>query len=175
MPKTRLQKEDMVKDISEKISRSSSMVFTDYQGLTMPILSGLRNNLSGADAEFSITKNSLLKLALTTNHQLPATVLDGPTATLFSFGDEITPIKALVKALKDAQMGKIKGGFLSGEYIDADSILKLSALPSKLELQAKIIGSLASPLIGIVVVLQANLRNLVYALDQVRIQKGGES
>ena len=58
--------------------------------------------------------------------------------------------------------------------MEALSITRLAELPSKLELQAKIVGSLSSPLYGMVNVLQGNLRNLVYALDQIRISKGGE-
>ena len=58
--------------------------------------------------------------------------------------------------------------------MDQYSIISLANLPSKDELRAKIVGSLAAPLYGVVNVLQANIRNLVYALDQVRISKGGE-
>jgi hypothetical protein len=34
---------------------------------------------------------------------------------------------------------------------------------------------LGAPLYDVVGVLQANLRNLVYALDQIRVSKGGEA
>ena len=58
--------------------------------------------------------------------------------------------------------------------MEADSINKLATLPSKIELQAKMVGVLVSPILGIVNVLQGNLRNLVYDLEQIRKQKGGE-
>jgi large subunit ribosomal protein L10 len=97
-----------------------------------------------------------------------------PVATLFAFGDEITPIKILTKSLKDTGIGKVKGGVMEGEYLDEYKINKLAQLPSKDELRAKVVGSLGAPLYGIVGVLQANIRNLVYALDQIRKSKGGE-
>lgn len=175
MPKTRVQKENMVAELTEKLSRSKSVVFADYKGLTMAQLNELRKALRDQSAEFSVTKNNLLKLALS-NSQLTIAeeLLDGPTATLFSFEEEISPIKSLTKSLKDASMGSVKGGFLNGEFLDQYKINKLATLPSKDELRAKVVGGLGAPLYGIVGVLQANLRNLVYALDQIRVSKGGE-
>lgn len=167
MPKTRAQKQDLVQKLSEKFSRAHSVVFADYKGLNMSQLSNLRSKLAEVQGEFTITKNTLLKKAN------PEIEMTGPTATLFSFDDEISPIKALVKALKDAGIGKIKSGFLGQDLLDEARILQLATLPTKDELRAKTVGILVAPLQGIVSVLQGNLRNLVYALNQIQLQKGG--
>ncbi len=168
MPKTRIQKEETVVKLTEKFAKAKSVVFADYQGLTMSQLSDLRNKLRDQQAEFTITKNTLLSRALpASNVELPASSLNGPTATLFSFDDEISPIKTLVKSLKEAGKGKVKAGFLGEEYLSFDKIIQLSSLPSKDELRAKTVGVLVAPLQGIVGVLQANLRNLVYALSEI--------
>lgn len=175
MPKTRIQKEENVAEIAEKLGRAKSVVFADYKGMTMKQLSQLRKKLHEVNSEFSITKNTLIARAL------PETSFEGPTATLFAYDDEITPIKLLVKALKDNNIGSVKGGLLGTETLDALKINYLATLPSKDELRAKTVGVLAAPLTGIVSVLQGNLRNLVYALNQLRlnrsqikISKGGE-
>ena len=139
----------------------------------MKQLSQLRDALRESDAELSITKNTLLERALPTTYNLPPTTYQGPTATLFAYDDEISPIKLLVKALKDANLGKIKGGFLGTEALDETRINYLASLPTKNELRAKTVGVLVAPLQGIVSVLQGNLRNLVYALNQIKISKGG--
>lgn len=171
MPKTKAQKIAKVADLTLKLGKAKSVVFADYQGLTMNQLSDLRNKLRDAGAEFEVTKNTLIKLALpTTNYQLP-TDLEGPTATLFSYEDEIAPIKILVKAFKDAQKGAVKAGLLDMNVLDAMSVTRLAGLPTKLELRAKIVGSLSSPLYGIVNVLQGNLRGLVCALNQYKLQR----
>lgn len=168
MPKTRTQKEEIVVKLKEKLEKSKAVVFADYKGLTMSQLSDIRNKLREHNAQFSITKNTLLKLAM------PEAEMEGPTATLFAYDDQITPIKILVKAFKDFAIGKIKSGFLDGEALDASKIMQLSTLPSKDELRGKVVGVLVAPLTGMVSVLQGNLRNLVYALNQIKIQKGGE-
>lgn len=176
MPKTKVQKQAIVTDLTERVSKAKSMVFADYQGMTMIQIQALRHQLNDVSAQFSITKNNLIKIALKENGYKvdDDAVFEGPVATLFAYGDEIAPIKALTKALKDAGIGKTKAGFLAQEFLTDKQVNKLAELPSKDELRAKVVGALGSPLYGIVGVLHANLRNLVYALDQIRKQKGGE-
>ena len=173
--KTRQQKEESVQIIQEKLGKSTAVIFADYKGMTMAQLSTLRKQLREQNAEFSITKNTLLGRALqSTNYQLPTTnLLDGPTATLFAYDDQVSPIKVLVKALKDALTGHVKGGFLGTDSLDEAKVIQLSTLPSKDELRGKIVGVLVAPLTGIVSVLQGNLRNLVYALSEIQKKKGG--
>ncbi|MEK7616508.1 MAG: 50S ribosomal protein L10 [Patescibacteria group bacterium] len=176
MPKTRQQKEKEVKSLSDKLSRAKSVVFADFRGLSMKYLSALRNQLRDQQAEFTITKNTLLKRALpASNFQLPTSSLEGPTAALFAYDDEISPIKILVKTLKDTGFGKVKMGFLGPDSLDEAKILQLATLPTKIELRGQTVGVLAAPLQGMVGVLMGNIRNLAYALDQIRLQKGGVS
>ncbi|EKD64975.1 MAG: hypothetical protein ACD_50C00229G0001 [uncultured bacterium] len=133
----------------------------------MKQLSDLRDKLREVNGEFTITKNTLLERAL------PSTNLEGPTATLFAYDDEISPIKILVKALKDVALGKVKSGIMGKDILDEAIILQLATLPTKNELRAKTVGVLITPLQGMVGVLQGNLRNLVYALNQIKLQRGG--
>ena len=176
MPKTRDQKQVILTDLTERVGKSKSLVFTNYKGMTMSQMQVLRTSLEDLSAQFSITKNTLLRIALKENGMKvdDDAVFEGPIATLFAYGDEIAPIKALTKALKDAGIGKTKAGFLATEFLTDKQVNQLAELPGKDELRAKVVGALGSPLYGIVGVLQANLRNLVYALDQIRKQKGGE-
>lgn len=184
MPKTRIQKEETVKELAASLTKANAVIFADYQqagtsgsqGMTMDQFNELRKSLREVSSEFMVTKNTLLKKALeATNYPLPTTNLfEGPTATLFAFGDEITPIKALIKALKDTGVGKVKAGFLGQEALTEAKVKQLASLPSKEELRGQVVGVLAAPLSGTVTVLMANIKNLVYGLDQIRIQKGGE-
>jgi large subunit ribosomal protein L10 len=167
MPKTRLQKEETVVKLQEKLKLAKALVFTDYQGMTMKQLSELRGKLRETNAEFTITKNTLMNIAL------PTQEFEGPTATLFAYDDEISPIKVLVKALKDSGIGKIKSGYLGTNSLDSSKIQQLATLPSKDELRAKTVGALVAPLQGILSVLQGNLRNLVYALSEIQKLRGG--
>ncbi|MCL4367531.1 50S ribosomal protein L10 [Patescibacteria group bacterium] len=175
MAKTRIQKEQSVESLSEKLSQAHSVVFADYKGMSMSSLSDLRKTLKQLSAQFLVTKNTLLAIALKKN-SLPGeeAVSQGPTATLFAFDDEVLPIKALVKTLKDSQIGFIKAGIVDSQLYDSLAISRLASLPGKQELRAQVVGTINAPIQGMVTVLSANLRNLVFALEQIRQQKGGE-
>lgn len=175
MPKTRKQKQDTVAKLADKLSRAKSVVLADYKGMTMAHLTDLRTQLKDQEAEMIVTKNNLLKLAFKDNNftQIDEKLFEGPIAILFAFYDEITPIKTLAKTIKSIQIGSIKAGFINGEYLEPDKVNNLALVPSRDELRAKVVGSLGSPIYGIVGVLQANLRNLVYTLEQIRLLKGG--
>lgn len=185
MAKTRQQKEETVKSLADKLGRAKVVVFADYKGLTMKQLSDLRDKLRDQQAEFSITKNTLLKLALqSTVYSLQSAaedgrlktedILNGPTATLFAYEEEITPIKALVKTIKESAIGTIKGGFWGELILTSAKVMELSTLPSKEELKGQIVRVLVAPLVGMVNVLKANLSGLALVLNQIRIRKGGE-
>lgn len=174
MPKTKTQKQQFVQNISEKLGRAKAVVFADYKGLTMPQLSDLRSKLAETDSEFTVTKNTLIQRAIGNGQlKIDNSQLQGPTAALLAYDDEITPIKILVKALTEAGVGKVKAGFLGVQPLNEARIVQLATLPSKDELRGKTVGVLVAPLQGMVGVLQGNLRNLVYALSEIQKMKGG--
>ncbi|MEX0617008.1 MAG: 50S ribosomal protein L10 [Candidatus Woykebacteria bacterium] len=172
----RTKKELTIESLAEKFTSAKSIVLADYQGLNVSAFTEVKNKLEEDKAEFTVAKNTLLKLAAKkAGLEIPAEALEGPTAALFAYGDEITPIKDLAKLAKQYEKPTPKAGFLGTQFLSADRIKQLALLPSKLELQAKVVGSLNSPIYGIVSVLHANIRNLVYVLSQVNQSKGGAS
>ena len=101
------------------------------------------------------------------NH-LPVTTnqLAGPTATLLAYEDEIAPIKKAADSAKNLDFPKFKFGFFGRDFLDMEAVENLAKILPKEVLQAKVVGSLSSPIYGIVGVLSANIRNLISVLDQ---------
>lgn len=174
MPKTRQQKIEKVAELTDKLTKAKSVVLADYQGMTTVQLGNLRAQLVSTNAEFQVTKNNLLEIALKQAGFDNENEITGSTATLFSYEDEIAPIKVLVKSLKEFDKGAVKQGWLGEKPLLKDDVTKLSQLPSKDELRAKVVGTIAAPLYGLVNVMQGNIRNLVYVVDAIRKSKGGE-
>jgi len=169
---TRSEKEELVKKLEEKFDRSESVVLTDYHGLSVPQMQELKSELKTSDAEFSVAKNTLLSRASKqADKDLPQENLEGPTAILFAFGEPIEPIKKLAEFIKKYGLPSIKAGLFKNKVLSKEGVVELSKIPSRNELYAKVAGSLNSPIVGLVGVLNVNLRNLVYALDQIRSQK----
>jgi large subunit ribosomal protein L10 len=169
----RARKEVSLTDLKEKVGRAKSMVMTDYRGLTMTKLQELRATL-GVSAEFTVAKNTILAKALNEAGVSSVTpdTFAGPTAVLFAYEDEVGPLKVLTKfSGASNELPRIKGGILDGSILSGDKVKALSKLPSKDQLRGQVVGTLAAPLSGLVSVLNGNIRNLVYALEQVRVQK----
>lgn len=169
------EKIEQVKKLAEKLSKSKSLVLTEYHGLTVTKIEQLRNELQKNEADFAITKNTLLARAvkLANYENLPDEALQGPTATLFSYGDEVGPIKNLTDFIKANELPKIKIGYLGKTLISKEKVIELAKLPSYQELVGKVVGTLNAPIYGVVSVLHGNLRGLVYALSAIFKQRGG--
>ena len=77
----------------------------------------------------------------------------------------VAPAKALKKFSDDVKPIKIKAAYVDGRVLAPSDIATLAAMPPKLELQAKLLGLLASPMRGFVGVLAANPSGFVRVLS----------
>lgn len=165
-------KVEKVTDLTDKLSRAKSVVLTDYRGLTVAQIEELRNKVEDTGAEYEVTKNTLLSRSLKdSGKDAPSEALEGPTATLFSFKDEVAPLKVLQDFIKINNLPIVKTGFLGNESINENQVANLAKLPSRKVLLGKLVGSLKSPQFGLVNILSGNIRKLVYALDAVAKSK----
>lgn len=159
-----------VQNLAAKLKEAKSVVLADYRGLTVAQLTQLRHLAKKAGGELTVAKNTLIKRAL---GGLPLE-LTGPTAVIIAYEDELSPLKTTWEFAKNAGgMPTFKSGIWEGELITSEEIERLARLPSKQELQIKLIGVFASPLFGLVRVLSANQGKLILILKTV--SKGGEN
>ncbi len=172
------KKIDQVKLLTDKIGRAKTFFLADYRGLKHQQLESLRKVLKKVEGEFVIAKNTLLKLSLKKNATMNDDTmsqleneLKNPTATLFAFGDEIAPIKALSDFIKAHQLPKIKIGFFAGKVATEADFAKLASLPTRDVLLATLAMRLNGPIYGLHYALRWNLRRLVIALDQAKSKK----
>lgn len=172
------KKVQLVQSFSEKLAKAKSLVLSDYSGLSVSQQEQLRKQIKEAGGEFTVVKNTLLKLALE-KCGLPRELaesesLRGPTATLLAFEDEIAPIKILAQFSQEFEVPQVKAGIFEGRPISKEAILELAKIPGRQELQAQLLWTLGSPITGLAYVLEANLRSLVYILKSIK-KEGGEN
>lgn len=169
----RTEKEQLVAEMAEKIQTAKTVVLVNYQGLKVKEIHNLKKKLLEVGIHFQIVKNSLFKIVLKKQGiEIPAEILDQPVAVVWGQEDEVTPAKSTVSFTKEAEKLQIIGGIVNNQFADANTIKQLAALPGREELYAKLVGTLNAPLVGLVNVLQGNLRSLVSILDQYNQTRG---
>lgn len=143
------------------------MVFVDYRGLSVEEMTEIRKELRAKGVELKVMKQTLFEIAANdAGAEIDmASIANHPVAIAFG-KDEVEPAKVIYEFAKKHENLEMVGGALNGKSISMDALKSLALMPSREEMYAKIVGSLASPLRGIASVLQGNLRGLVSVLSQ---------
>ena len=152
-------KKQVVEEIKSKIEASKSVVFANYDKLTVLEVTALRNQFKNANCEYKVYKNTLVRKAF---NELGVSDFDsdlnGTTATVFC-ADETSGAAVFAKAVKEnpALTDKIvpKCAYLEKKYLSKDEVKALAAIPSKEVLIAKMLGCLQSSISKFVCVLDS--------------------
>lgn len=171
MPKNKIQKQEILRNLSEKFKKSKSVVFAGFNALSVKDNENLRAQLRKENSEYYVAKKTLMNIAFKDQiKDLNVRDLDGKLAAIFSYDDEIAPAKILGNFRKDKDKEKrvfFLGGILENRLLSKSEVEALSLIPSKQELYARLVGSINAPVSGFVNALAGNLRNLVYVLKAV--------
>lgn len=169
------RKTDSITKLTDKVGRAKAMFLTDYRGLTHQQLETLKRALKKVEGEFVVAKNTLLRIGMKQLNNDTMKQLDehlkNPTATFFSYGDEIAAIKALANFIKTTQLPKIKIGLFGGKIATENDFKKLSSLPTREILLATLVNRLQSPIYRLHHALNWNLQRLVVVLNNVKSKK----
>jgi large subunit ribosomal protein L10 len=139
---TRLQKEKLVKDLTERIKASKSIVFADYSGVKASDINELKSRLKKEGTNLNVVKKKLVELSLkNANMDVDVKSLAGQLAITISDNDEIAPARILSKFAKENDNLKILGGLLGSKSMSPEEIGDLAKLPSKEEMLAKLVGT----------------------------------
>jgi large subunit ribosomal protein L10 len=165
---TKQKKEQKLEELKDLFSSSAACVAIDYSGLKANDLTEIRKDLKLKGIPAIVTKNSLVAKALeSVNMEMDKSILDRPI--MFSFAqDEVEISKILFAFAKTHEKLEVLGGLVRGESADKAKIKLLSTLPGREELQARLVGAIASPIHGFVNVLAGNMRGLVSVLNQYK-------
>ena len=155
------QKIKEVEELAEKINKAKVVLLTDYRGINVEDVTGVRAKLRGANTEYRVIKNNITRRALEKcGFEGLEDLLVGPTAVILGYEDYLEPSKVIYEYAKENENYKIKGGIIEGKVVSAEEIITLAKLPSK----ETLIGMLAGALLG-------NISKLAVALNEVKAQK----
>ncbi len=162
------EKEKVVAELAERLRSTDTLIVADYRGLSVTEINDLRGQLLEHGARFRVVKNTLTRRAAEEAgaDELLA-LLDGPTAIAFldSDGDPIAVAKALSTAARETKVLEIRGGILDGQQIGEEGIKSLATLPPTDVLRAQLVSAVSGPLMTVVGLFAAPLRDLVNVID----------
>ena len=168
----RAEKVAVVDEVAAKLQSADAVIITEYRGLKVGQLAGLRRSLRDAGGEYKVFKNTLAKLgAAKAGVEGLDEMLLGPSGITFVNGDVAAVAKALRDAAKTNPLLVIKGGSMGGKVLSTKDVEALAELPSREVLLAMFAGALQAPLVKTAGLLQALPRNFAYGLKALIDQK----
>jgi large subunit ribosomal protein L10 len=172
MAVTRKAKEEALSELEAQLEGAKAIVFADYRGTTVKKIDELRNSLRKENVTTKVAKITLIKRALEKNGVDTSTLdFKAPVAMLVSKEDEVAPARILTAFTKENKNVQVLMGVMDNKVISASEVSSLAKLPSKQELRAQVVGTIAAPISGFVNVLAGNLRSVVYVLNAIKESK----
>jgi len=164
-------KSDLIKGLAPELKKATSIVFVNFAGLSVGLQQKLKLQLKAIGSDMTVVKNTLIKLAGKeaglSDEVLTDEVLSGQTALIMTEGDAVAPIQTLGRFVKENQVPQFKVGVIEGAFQNKEALLKISTLPTKEVLYSQVVGSLMSPMYGLVGTLNGNMQKLLYILKGV--------
>jgi len=169
MALSKQKKSEVVEEAVKLLSDSKLTVLALYSGISVKAMQELRSKAAQDETEIRVIKNRLVKKAIEKVegwNSLNTDSISGQLLYAFNAKDEVSPAKNLAEFAKDNPTLEFVGAIShDGNFISSDDVKALANLPSKEQLLAQLVGTIAAPLSGFVSVMSGPLRNVVNVLN----------
>lgn len=169
MALTKVKKDKVIAEIGQLLGSSKMTVVAAYPGTTVKAMQELRRSGRDSGTVVRVVKNRLVIKALQGTENLKNTdtsALNGQLLYAFNSEDEAASAQTLANFAKTNPSIVFVGAIdADGTFMAADDVKALASLPSKDQLRAQLVGTLAAPLSGFINVLAGNLRGVLNVLN----------
>jgi large subunit ribosomal protein L10 len=160
MPKTRQEKEVIINSLAQLFKDSPSVVFANYQGLTVPQVDELRDKMFESKIPYVVAKKTLInRAAKEAGFEINSKEFPGMLGLAFGTDDEVAPAKILGDMTKSTTL-QLVGGLFNGSVVTQEYVVCLSKLPGRTQLYGMFLNVINGPTSG-----------FVRALDAIRAKK----
>lgn len=170
---TKEKKKAILQNLTDRFSKSKSLVFLGFQGMKVKDNMALRRKLRAEGIEYTVAKKTLIKKGMegVKIEGIDKFSPEGPIAVAIGYEDEIAPARIAKEFGRTNDKLQILGGVMNLEVMDAESMKQIASLPGKDQLRAQLIGTINAPVSGFVNVLAGNVRSLMNVLNAVAEKK----
>ncbi|MCW1908213.1 MAG: 50S ribosomal protein L10 [Candidatus Saccharibacteria bacterium] len=177
MAQSRTKKTEVIDSVSDLLSSSKLTVVAKYEGTTVKALQELRREAKKNGTKVNVIKNRLVIKALEKagKEGVDTSSLNGMLLYAFNAEDEVAPAQALNTFFKTNPGMTFVGAITAdNKFIGPDDVKDLANLPSKDQLRAMLVGTIAAPISGFVNVMAGNVRGVLNVLN-ARAEALGEN
>jgi large subunit ribosomal protein L10 len=150
------QKQNEVEHLKGTFATAKSAVVLGFKGLTVDKDTAFRKNIRDGKAQYRVSKNTLLRLAVKETVFAGLTEhFKGATAVATTEHDVVALAKAVNNFLKDNPGASLKGAVLDGKAVTPGEFKIIAELPSRDVLIGKLLFLMQYPISGLAVALEA--------------------
>ncbi len=143
---SKMVKELIQKDLHARYAEADSAMWVEFANVDGNTTNEFRRELRKANMRLEIVKTALFRRAVS---DAPLKALGehmtGPSAVVTGGESAIDIAKLLDEWLPKIEGLKLRGAVLEGEYIGEDRVDTVSKMPSKRDLQARVVRQVLSP------------------------------
>jgi len=163
MAKTKQQKQETIKELTDLLKGSETSVFAAFNAITVEDERAMRRGLLDSGVGYKVAKKSLFNKALeaagiTPNEELTSKpeMQMAVAYTKEGASDTIAPAKGLADFIKDhKEQMLILGGIFEGKVMNQADMTELGTLPGLDVLRGMFVNVINSPIQGLVIALNA--------------------
>lgn len=157
----RTEKQEAIEAYNGMFKGSGSVVVCHYKGLKMTDMNALRAKLREEGGSFTVTKNTLARLAAKgTDYEGLTDMFSGPVGLVYS-QDPVAAAKVAHGFAKENENLVILGGGLGAKVLDKAGVEALAKLPSLDEIRGTLVGLLQAPATKVARILQTPAQLMV--------------
>lgn len=163
---TKERRAELMTEYLEMLQHSDAIFWAEYKGIETQKIESLRDQLRKSNGVFSVTKNTVLRIAIEKMGNNPPTeMITGQLGTTFAKGNGPALAKTLLTFAKTEERFVLRGGMVGNRVLQAEDIDAFSKLPPIEELRAQILGVLQAPAGRLAGVMASGVRQLVNVVD----------
>jgi large subunit ribosomal protein L10 len=172
----REEKRKEINTLNALFADSTSVVFTDYRGLSNAEITAFRRKLRESSISLRVVKNTLARIAVSeAGMEYLVESFNGPVAIAYGSGELNEPARAILDYIKKSKLEiGITGGYADGKKLTKEEVAILSKLPSREILLSQILAGMQSPIYKLVATLNAPLQGFACVLQARMKQLEGE-
>lgn len=169
MALTKVEKEQIVAELTNLLKSSKLTVVANYKGTSVKELQDLRKQAQEGGTKVKVIKNRLVIKAIQVDETLKSvdvSQLNQQLLYAFNDQDEVAPAQALAKFAKTAPTLQFVGAITAdGQFMSPEDVKSLASLPGKNQIIAEVIATLNSPVNDVLSGLSGGLDGILSGLE----------